>query len=96
MTEPDSLGVNAIARRVSLHHRMPISNIGMLSGRAASSAWSSARIAKVRRIHAYACRGGDIVRDLFGNVACFGVAEFLGLLRALAPRGRLGHRRTFG
>jgi hypothetical protein len=28
--------------------------------------------------------------DLFGNVACFGVAEFLGLLRALARRGRLG------
>jgi hypothetical protein len=44
---------------------------------------SDRHIAKVRRIHAYACKLKQVGKargDMFGNVACFGVEEFLTLL----------------
>lgn len=44
---------------------------------------SDLRIDKVCRIHAYACKRKEVEKahdDLFGNVACFGVEEFLSLL----------------
>jgi hypothetical protein len=47
---------------------------------------SSVHIAKVRRIHAYACKLKEVGKahdDMFGNVACFEEAEFLDLLPSL-------------
>jgi hypothetical protein len=53
---------------------------------------SSRHVAKVRRIHEYACRLKQVEKahdDMFGNVACFEETEFLNFLGA-------GRRRTNG
>ena len=52
---------------------------------------SFAHIAKVRRIHAYACKLKEVEKahdDMFGNVACFEADEFLRGLRTLARHMR--------
>jgi hypothetical protein len=49
---------------------------------------SSTHIAKVRRIHAYACKLKEVEKahdDLFGNVACFEEVQFLSFLQSQEP-----------
>lgn len=52
---------------------------------------SSAHIAKVRRIHDYACKLKQVEKahdDMFGNVACFEETEFLDFLYASSASKR--------
>ena len=57
---------------------------------------SSSHIAKVRRIHEYACKLKEVEKahdDMFGNVACFEESEFLDFLSANRRRAN-GKRRA--
>jgi hypothetical protein len=68
----------------SKHILGAITNTSML-GRLGVLIGSSARLTKVKRIHAYACKLKEVEKahdDMFGNVACFEQGQFLDFLRS--------------
>jgi hypothetical protein len=78
-------------RTSSKHILGGINNASML-GLLGVVVGSSSHIAKVRRIHEYACKLKQVEKahdDMFGNVACFEETEFLDFLNA-------GRRRANG
>lgn len=100
-TNPRCLIAIEVEHRTSSKHILGgITNASML-GMLGVVVGSSQYIAKVRRIHDYACRLKQVEKahdDMFGNVACFEETEFLRFLRFVRkrPRGQSGGVRSDG